>query len=78
MIIIVSWDDGTGDKIVIDYSGTAGETQLKIETSENGSPNPRTKKISLKTSDGKVSATITVTQNGRKRAFSKDYSKKFK
>ncbi|MDL2290386.1 hypothetical protein LJB95_03180 [Paludibacteraceae bacterium OttesenSCG-928-F17] len=74
----IYWGDGTTDKITVQYTGTGGVSNLLISSDPNNSINTRSKRITVKSADGSIARQITITQKGRKRAYSKAYNKNYK
>lgn len=62
----IPWDDGSGDKIYLTYSGTDGNQNVAVSSDPNTGNNSRTKDITFSVvSGGPVSKTLTVQQDGK-------------
>lgn len=57
----ISWGDGTGDNIYLDYTEASGSQTILVSSDANAGFEPRTKTITFSAS-GATPATLTVTQ----------------
>ena len=64
-----SWSDGSGDKVTIEYSGAtgfsgsgSGNASLTLTSDQNTTSADRSMGLSIRTADGKVVRSLTVTQ----------------
>lgn len=58
----IDWEDGTSDKITINYSGEAGNSLMTITSDPNMLDQERTKSVSIKDESGELFVVLTVKQ----------------
>ncbi|MDR2449787.1 MAG: phage tail protein [Prevotellaceae bacterium] len=87
---IYTWDDGSGDKITLEFTGAAGNGEIKVRSDPYnardraysvaysrayGIPENRTKTIEIKTASGQLYGQLTVLQRSKwYNAYSRAYS----
>jgi P2-related tail formation protein len=87
---IYTWDDGSGDKITLEFTGVAGDSEIKVRSDPYnvreraysaaysrayGIPENRTKTIDIKTTGGQLYGRLTVLQRSKWfNAYSSAYS----
>ena len=87
---IYDWDDGTGDKITLEFTGVAGNSEIKVcsamynprggaysaaYSTAYGMPKHRKKIIEIKTTGGQLYGRLTVLQHSKWfNAYSRAYS----
>lgn len=69
MVTEIPWNDGTGDKIYLTYSASAGDQNVLVSSDANAGP-ARTKNITFATTVGSVSKALTVHQEAGARLVS--------
>ncbi|MCD8173815.1 MAG: hypothetical protein LUD76_10245 [Alistipes sp.] len=73
----IYWGDGTSDKLTVVYTGSGSGT-ITVSSDPNTSAHTRTKTLTVRTANGSIARSITVTQQGRKRSYSPAYHDKYK
>jgi P2-related tail formation protein len=87
---VYHWDDGSGDKITLEFTGVAGSSEIKVSSDPYnvrsrayspaysrayGIPENRTKTIEIKTASGQLYGRLTVLQRSKwYNAYSRAYS----
>jgi hypothetical protein len=59
---VISWGDGTGDRLTATFNGGVGVEKVTISSNPNRTANERTKTLTLKSQGGALLASLTVTQ----------------